>query len=176
MPASKYLPAFAEIAAALYRRGADDEAVADVLRVTRRTLTNWRRAKPEFRGACAEGKALADSRIESALYKRALGYRYDEVTREVAPDVASGEPAPRITKIVTKEVAGEPSAMYFWLCNRRPDLWRHVNRVEHTGAEGGPIQHEVEYANLSDEELEAAIVQEAERITGGAGRTSQPEG
>jgi len=43
--------------------------------------------------------------------------------------------------------------------------------TEVSGRDGGPIQHEhaVDYSQLSDEELEAAIVREAEAITGRAG-------
>ena len=37
--------------------------------------------------------------------------------------------------------------------------------VEVTGDKGGPVQHEFKYADLTDEELDAAIVAEAERIT-----------
>lgn len=35
--------------------------------------------------------------------------------------------------------AGNVTAQIFWLCNRRPDRWRHVQRVEHTGEGGGAI-------------------------------------
>jgi hypothetical protein len=35
--------------------------------------------------------------------------------------------------------AGNVTAQIFWLCNRRPDRWKHVQRIEHTGEDGGAI-------------------------------------
>ena len=34
---------------------------------------------------------------------------------------------------------GNVTACIFWLCNRRPDRWRHVQRIEHTGGGDGQI-------------------------------------
>lgn len=35
---------------------------------------------------------------------------------------------------------GNVTACIFWLCNRRPDRWRHVSRIEHAGAgDGAPM-------------------------------------
>ena len=36
---------------------------------------------------------------------------------------------------------GDTTACIFWLCNRRKDSWRHVQRIEHTGKDGQPIEH-----------------------------------
>lgn len=59
-----------------------------------------------------------------------------------------------------KALGGDTTAGIFWLCNRRPESWRHVNRVEVTGAEGGPVAVEVvdaraRLAALLDAEAEA---------------------
>lgn len=50
---------------------------------------------------------------------------------------------------------GEASAaeVIFFLCNRAPDRWRSVQRLEHTGAGGGPIRH-ADLSKLSPAELE----------------------
>lgn len=45
---------------------------------------------------------------------------------------------------------------------------RDTQKVEHTGKEGAPIKHEHDFSHLSDEEIEAAIVREAESIAGRA--------
>lgn len=137
MPASKYQDVYPEIAAALYRRGADDMIVAEVLGIGRRTLSDWRNRYPEFAASCRQSKALADSRVESALYHKAIG------------------------------VFGPPDlgACMAWLCNRRPDLWRHVNRVEHTGPGGGPIEVSNADRRQAEERLTAEILEAAEAIT-----------
>ena len=54
-------------------------------------------------------------------------------------------------------VDGKASAAeaIFYLVNRAPGRWKHVNRYEHTGKDGRPIEHRT--AELSDNELEAII-------------------
>ena len=46
--------------------------------------------------------------------------------------------------------------------------------IEHSGKDGGPIKHEYEFASLTDEELDAEIIREAQGITGRAAKTSEP--
>lgn len=69
-----------------------------------------------------------DAEVENALYKRAVGYTYNEVTRESVKDQATGEESLQVTKVVTKQVMPDTTAQIFWLKNRRPDRWR--NRPE----------------------------------------------
>ncbi|MEM9969528.1 MAG: hypothetical protein AAF762_00295, partial [Pseudomonadota bacterium] len=38
---------------------------------------------------------------------------------------------------------GDPGAAKLWLCNRQPAKWRDSSRVEVTGANGGPVAHEI---------------------------------
>lgn len=38
-------------------------------------------------------------------------------------------------------ISGNVTACIFWLKNRRPAKWRDVQRTEHTGADGGQIEH-----------------------------------
>lgn len=40
------------------------------------------------------------------------------------------------------------TAQIFWLCNRKPDSWKNVNKVEHSGPDGKPL--EVVLKELSD--------------------------
>jgi len=47
-------------------------------------------------------------------------------------------------------------------------------RVEHTGGDGGPIKHEYDFAALTDAELEAEIIREAESIASGAAEEGEP--
>ena len=56
--------------------------------------------------------------------------------------------------------------MIFYLINRSPHRWKHVQRVEHTGAEGKPIRHSWDLSKLSDVELQRAkaILKKAEVI------------
>ena len=62
---------------------------------------------------------------------------------------------PRVKKVLveskTKEVAPDTTAQIFWLKNRRPDLWRDVQKIEHSGEINNP------YAGLSTDELRKLI-------------------
>lgn len=66
--------------------------------------------------------------MENALLKRALGYKYNEITREPVEQInemtGQMETAMLETKIVTKEVQPDVTAQIFWLKNRKPNELR----------------------------------------------------
>jgi hypothetical protein len=119
------------------RDGLTDEQIAHNMGITRKTLYEWKTKYSDISDTLKKGKEVVDRLVENALFKRALGYRYDEVTRE------GGE----ITKVVTKEVQPDTTAQIFWLKNRKPDQWRdkHEQSIVFNPAE------------LSDEEIEEQI-------------------
>ena len=88
------------------------------------TLYDWKKKYPEISESLKKGKEVIDTIVENALLKRALGYRYDEVTIENGIE----------TKRVTKEVQPDTTAQIFWLKNRRPDKWRDKQNVEVSGS------------------------------------------
>ena len=161
-----------EACGVMARLGAIDTEMAEACGVSKKTFIGWKRRFPELAEAVAGGKLLADARVAAGLFKRATGYRYDEVYREVS--TKGSQEQVRVTKMMTKEVLPDVGAIALWLCNRRPDLWRHVNRVEHTGDGGGPIKYEHDYSQLSDADLEAEIIREAEAISRRAAAPSLP--
>ncbi len=106
------------------RDGLTDEQIADKCGIGTTTLYRWKDEYREIREALKRGKEVVDIQVENALLRRALGYRYDEITKEERIDKASGERRLVTTKIVTKEVQPDVTAQIFWLKNRRPDVWR----------------------------------------------------
>lgn len=131
--------------------------IAKNLDVSPRSVNYWAVKYPDFAAAMKVGRDVANREVVGSLFKRANGYTYDEVTRERMPivDKETGEVTYGLveTKRVTKEVAADTTAMIFWLCNRMKEEWCHVNRVEFTGADGGPI----EMRNMNPEERKARI-------------------
>lgn len=124
------------------RDGLTDEQIAANIGVNPATLYDWKNRYPEISEALKKGKEVVDRQVENALLKRALGYTYDEVTKELGTvvDEEKGVIKDMVeTKRVTKEVQGDTTAQIFWLKNRRPDLWRDKQQHELTGEEGGPI-------------------------------------
>lgn len=106
------------------RDGLTDEQIAKKMGVNTATLYDWKKKYPEISESLKKGKEVIDTIVENALLKRALGYRYDEVTIENGIE----------TKRVTKEVQPDTTAQIFWLKNRRPDKWRDKQNVEVSGS------------------------------------------
>lgn len=118
------------------RDGLTDEQIAHNTGINVSTLYEWKKTYPEIAEALKKGKEVVDILVENALLKRALGYRYDEITREMSEDGEENELA--VTKVVTKEVQPDVTAQIFWLKNRRPDKWRDKPEQERDPSEGVP--------------------------------------
>ena len=120
--------------------------------ISERTFRTWQIEHPEILQSLKEGRDLADDRVEDSLYKRALGYEYEET------ETTAGADGSRRIKKTKKAVAPDVTACIFWLKNRQPERWRDVRQVEQTGAGGGPIRVKTEggpdLSRLSDDELE----------------------
>jgi len=117
------------------RDGLTDEQIASNCGITASTLYDWKGKYSEISEALKKGKEVVDIQVENALLKRALGYRYDEVTREKTMDRKTGFSCLTVTKKVTKEVLPDTTAQIFWLKNRRPDKWRDKIDVNAPGAQ-----------------------------------------
>ena len=106
------------------RDGLTDEQIAEKIGIIRSTIYEWKKKYPDISDALKRGKEVVDVEVENALLKRAKGYKYTEVTREIAADPETGELGLQITKTVTKEVVPDVTAQIFWLKNRKPEVWR----------------------------------------------------
>ena len=101
--------------------------------ITRSTLNEWKKKFSDISDTLKKGKEVIDRQVENALLKRALGYKYEEVIRELGVNPATGDEELIVTKVVTKEVQPDVTAQIFWLKNRKPDVWRDKQQVEHSG-------------------------------------------
>lgn len=106
------------------RDGLTDEDIARKMGVSMTTFYRWQQEHREIREALKRGKDVVDIQVENALLRRALGYSYNETTRELELDPLTGEKTLKTTKVVTKQVAPDTTAQIFWLKNRRPNKWR----------------------------------------------------
>jgi transcriptional regulator with XRE-family HTH domain len=137
-----------KIISLMYQRGFIDEEVAQVLDVTRRTIENWKKKDKEFFHTLTQGKAVSDNKVEVALFERAVGYNHEDVDIRVVDHQIVKTP-------LTKYYPPDTTACIFWLKNRKPEEWKDKSEHEHTGKDGGPIQHKL--TDLSDEQLLAII-------------------
>lgn len=100
------------------RDGLTYEQIAKNMGIDVTTLRKWRKKNPPISTALKKGREVVDYEVENALYKRALGYIYEEKTFEDGV----------LKKVVVKEVAPDTTAQIYWLKNRKPKEWR--DRVE----------------------------------------------
>lgn len=125
------------------RDGLTDEQIAHNMDISRSTLNDWKKKYSDISDTLKRGKEVVDRQVENALLKRALGYEFDEVTKELA------ETGLIVTKKVTKQQAPDTTAAIFWLKNRKPNEWRDKRETQISGDIGvrNPMQ------NLTEEEL-----------------------
>lgn len=109
------------------RDGLIDEQIANNLGISTTAYYEYKLKYAEFAEALKNGKDDIDVMVENALLKRALGYTYVEVTKELT-DSGMVE-----TKRVTKEVQPDTTAQIFWLKNRRPQAWRDKQDLDVSG-------------------------------------------
>lgn len=115
------------------RDGLTDEQIAENMGIAVRTLYNWKDKYVQIMQTLKRGKEVIDRQVENALLKRALGYKYEEVTREKVISAETGIPEMTVTKMVTKEVQPDVTAQIFWLKNRKPKDWRDKQDIQHSG-------------------------------------------
>ncbi len=89
------------------------------------TFNNYKREFSELMESLKKGKEIADYQVEDALYKRAIGYEYEEETRQLTESGAF-----TTTKIVTKHVSPDTGAIALWLKNRKRDSWQKHNSID----------------------------------------------
>lgn len=109
-----------EIIEGWVRNGATDKQICENLNISIDSYYRYKNKYTEFSEVLKRSKDVADITVENALYKRALGYKYDEVTYEGGVE----------TKRVTKQMAGDTTAQIFWLKNRKPREWRDKRHIE----------------------------------------------
>jgi transcriptional regulator with XRE-family HTH domain len=114
------------------RNGLTDEQIAHNMGISVRTLSGYKENHLPILQALKRGKEVVDIEVENALYKRAMGYKFKEVTRERVKG-EDGEYELVVTKEVVKEVAPDTTAQIFWLKNRKPKDWRDKQDIEHSG-------------------------------------------
>lgn len=115
------------------RDGLSNEQIAHNIGITFQTLYKWQDKYSELREALKKGKEVVDREVENALLKRAIGYEYDEVTREPVTDKDTGITEMRVTKRVTKQIVPDVTAQIFWLKNRKPNEFRDKRDVDLSG-------------------------------------------
>lgn len=128
--------------AAWCRDGYTDAQICDALGVSIPTFYKYKAIKEELLNALKVNKAVADLTVENSLFKRANGYTYKEVVKEVKTD-KDGKIIFEHAKEVTKEVAPDTTAQIFWLKNRQPKKWRDKREFVQESEKATPVKVEI---------------------------------
>lgn len=128
-----YRKEYAEQARKLCLLGYTDKQLADFFNVNERTINRWKKDYPEFCQSIKKGKEVADIEVIESLYKRAVGFEYDETELKTDGNAKS-------KRVIKKLVVPDTTAQIFWLKNRQPEMWRDKQEREITGKNGGAIQ------------------------------------
>lgn len=113
-----------EILRGLARRGLSDEDIAKSIGISRSTLYAWKNKYNAISDALKDGKLVADLAVESALFKKAIGFTVTDTKTISFLDKETGELTEGKSEVTTKHILPDTLAIMFWLKNRRPDLWK----------------------------------------------------
>jgi hypothetical protein len=150
---TKYKKEFCDQLLKHMREGGSYESFAAVAGVSRDTLYDWEKAQPEFLYTKKRGVDLALLYYENVAKGGITGQLRRLASEEITIDPRTGEQ--KTVKKYAPATFGQ-AAFIFTMKNRFPDLFRE--RVEHTGANGGPMR----YSNMSEEEIDRLMRQNAE--------------
>lgn len=147
---TKYRPEYCELAYKFCLLGAKDIDLADLFKVTEKTIIFWKDSHPEFLQAINEGKHIADAKVAESLYNRACGAKYKE---QVAVKVKKGQYEEEV-QVVEVERSDPPdtNAARFWLTNRQRNAWR--NSIQHTDANAAEAEKPQQITFKMDRDIE----------------------
>ena len=109
------------------RDGLTNEQIMKNLGIGRDSFYRYKDKYSEFSDALKKGKEVADIEVENALFKRAIGYKYKEVIKEVKE--IDGKKTTYVKEVI-KEIPGDVGAQIFWLKNRKSSKWKDKQDID----------------------------------------------
>lgn len=109
------------------RDGLTDEQICKNLGIVKDTFYKYKEKYADFSDALKKGKEVADIEVENALFKRAIGYKYKEVIKEVKE--IDGKKSTYVKEVI-KEMPGDVGAQIFWLKNRKSSKWKDKQDID----------------------------------------------
>lgn len=118
------------------RDGLIMEQIAECMGIRRSTLNEWINKYPDISDTIKNNKDVADRKVESSLYERALGGThmvkktvklketyYDEQGRKCEKEHLE-------TAYDEVYIPGDTTAQIFWLKNRKPEVWKDKQLID----------------------------------------------
>ena len=132
------------------RDGLTDEQIANNLGISVASFYNYKNENLEFLEALKKGKEVADYEVENALFKKALGYNAKIKKAFKVKEVLyeNGKRLKETERIEYAEdevhIPADTTAQIFWLKNRKPNIWRDKQELEHN-SNNGILEEMTEY-------------------------------
>lgn len=120
------LPRFTEIQQ-WCQEGLTNEQMCDKLDIAPASWYEYASKHPIFSELINWSKSVTINRVESSLFKLAMGYEYEEIKTIIEED-KNGKKRTRIEKIKRHQPAN-PTAMIFYLKNRAPNEWNDRREI-----------------------------------------------
>ncbi len=118
------------------KQGMTEEQVAKRLGVAYSTLSLYKNKHSEFSEALKKGREELIEELEDSLYRKAMGYEYEE--QETWIEEVDGVQKKRI-KRVKKQSLPDTGALAFALKNLSPNKWRDRHDIAEIGRQGKVI-------------------------------------
>lgn len=112
------------------KQGMTEEQVADKLDIAYSTLNLYKNKYSELSEALKKGKEELIEELEDSLYKKAMGYEYEET--ETWLEEVDGVQKKRVKRI-KKLAHPDTGALAFALKNLAPDKWRDRQELDQSG-------------------------------------------
>ncbi len=128
--------ALIELASKDKKNACTNPELADFLEISLTSLDRWSNQYPSFRAAIASAKDVANNRVRSSMYMRAIGMKTKETKLAMFQGQFTDE------KVIEVEHAPDINAAARFLMLRDPEARRAWNsqQVEMSGPGGGPIK------------------------------------
>ena len=112
--------------AAWTRDGLSLDQIAIKIGIASRTLSRWRVKYSSIGQVLKKTREMADTEVENALFKRAIGYNITLTKPMKIKDTPYSESIIYVNEEV--HIAGEVGAQVFWLSNRKPEVWQNTQK------------------------------------------------
>lgn len=110
----------------LMLKGYTDLEIAELIGVTEKTFYNWKKNYPDVFQFEGEWKSKQNELLERTLHKLASGYSLKETK------VFLTKEGKIKTKEIIKHLPPNEKSIEFALCNRNPERWKNMSRIEHS--------------------------------------------
>lgn len=131
---TKYSSESVDLCCALVKQfGATQKQMARVLGCTHVTISNWKKAHPDFKAKLRTAWDFFNSeKTEKSLIRRANGYSWTQTRIQIVD-------GKRIVTTKNVHVPPDPACIKFYLTNRATDRWRNQIDVSHDHTHRGVI-------------------------------------